>query len=205
MNSIFCNAQPLLRVSISMKHILALLALIALPALSQAQERTFGNGTLPEFLALYDVDNSGGLSTEELQALQADRKSRRSRLQARWDSDGDGKISNAEREGARTAIIETIERRRSNRFDDVDNDGNGFLSSEEFGQISAVIVADNDSPGLANQIFNNLDLDQDSQVSKEEFLRTLALVPPERDPNFKQHPRRSIGRQNASTTRKVKR
>ena len=200
----FCNAHSRSRVLISMKHVLALLILIALPALSQAQERTFGNGTLPEFLALYDVDNNGSLSTEELQALQADRKSRRSRLQARWDRDGDGKISTTEREEARVAIIQTIETRRSNRFDDVDNDGNGFLSSIEFSRISAVVLAENDSPGLADRIFNNLDIDQDSQVSKAEFLRTLSLTPPGLGTDFTQHPRRKISRQ-SSSSQKTKR
>ena len=37
------------------------------------KKRTFGNGVLSQNVAIYDVDNSGGLSVEEYQALQTDR------------------------------------------------------------------------------------------------------------------------------------
>ena len=55
-------------------HTYLFLCLLILPVTGLAQDRTFGNGTLSEFLSLYDVDDSGGLSPEELKALSADRK-----------------------------------------------------------------------------------------------------------------------------------
>ena len=74
----FCNAPRLTLVTQNesplIMHTYLFLCLLILPVTGLAQERTFGNGTLSEFLSLYDVDDSGGLSPEELRALSADRK-----------------------------------------------------------------------------------------------------------------------------------
>jgi len=180
----FCNAQPTQRVfhhedTIITTMIRSLLCFLVLsvPALGQTRERTFGNGTLPEFLALYDIDNSGGLSNEELQALRLDRNKRKDTVRKRWDTNGDGTISNEEREAAKEAIKAAIEARRSLRFDEVDRNTDGFLTMEEFRRITAVVQAETSTPGISDRLYQSLDLDEDGRVSKREFLRRLYVLP----------------------------
>ncbi|MDA7614943.1 hypothetical protein N9Z77_00370 [Akkermansiaceae bacterium] len=184
-------------------HTYLFLCLLILPVTGLAQERTFGTGTLSEFLSLYDVDDSGGLSPEELKALSADRKNskkngnngnssknRVARVKNRWDTDGDGKISHSEREAAKSAIRNQIEARRALRFDEVDNNSDGFLTLAEFNSISAVGEVDEARPGVSEELYYNLDLDDDGKVSKQEFLRkidSLPVVDPAKIP--KTHPR----------------
>ena len=216
----FCNAPRLTLVTQNesplIMHTYLFLCLLILPVTGLAQERTFGNGTLSEFLSLYDVDDSGGLSPEELRALSADRKNsknngnkgnkgnsakrgiqlgngpknRVARVKSRWDTDGDGKISHSEREAAKSAIRKQIEARRALRFDEVDNNSDGFLTLAEFNSISAVSAVDEARPGVSDELYYNLDLDNDGKVSKEEFLRkidSLPVVDPAKIP--KPHPR----------------
>lgn len=184
-SSVFSDHKAMLRI---------LLSLIFLPALAPAGERTFGNGTLPEHFAIYDVDESGGLSEEELQVLQEDRLYRQRRLRNRWDTDKDGKISNAEREAAKAAIRRTIEQRRVRRFNEVDLDRNGQLTLAEFRNITAVSDEDANTPGVALRIFTNLDSDKNETVSTREFLLKLDSLPPAvvDTPLTNEHPRRPI-------------
>ncbi len=207
----FCNAPRLTLViqneSPLIMHTYLFLCLLILPVTGLAQDRTFGTGTLSEFLSLYDVDDSGGLSPEELKALSADRKNSKnsknlgkqrgnssknskSRVKNRWDTDGDGKISHSEREAAKSAIRNQIEARRALRFDEVDNNSDGFLTLAEFNSISAVGEVDEARPGVSEELYYNLDLDDDGKVSKQEFLRkidSLPVVDPAKIP--KPHPR----------------
>lgn len=175
-------------------HTYLFLCLLVFPVTGLAQDRTFGNGTLSEFLSLYDIDESGGLSPEELKALSADRKNRGNqrgkRPKNRWDNDGDGKISHSEREAAKSAIRKRIEARRALRFDEVDNNSDGFLTLAEFNSIAAVGARDEVRPGVSDELYHNLDLDNDGKVSKGEFLRkidSLPVVDPAKIP--KPHPR----------------
>lgn len=204
----FCNAPRLTLVTQNERplimHTYLFLCLLILPVTGLAQDRTFGTGTLSEFLSLYDVDDSGGLSPEELKALSADRKNSKnlgkqrgsssknskSRVKNRWDTDGDGKISHSEREAAKSAIRNQIEARRALRFDEVDNNSDGFLTLAEFNSISAVGEVDEARPGVSEELYYNLDLDNDGKVSKQEFLRkidSLPVVDPAKIP--KPHPR----------------
>ena len=165
------------------------------PAALFSQERTFGNGTLPEHLALYDVDESGGLSEEELQILREDRLQRQKRLRNRWDLDRNGKISDQEREAAKTAIRQTIRERRVQRFNEADLDRDGQLTLTEFRNITAVNDADTNSPGLAERLFSNLDSDNNTTVSTREFLLKLDNLPPVSidEPLVNKHPRSPLG------------
>ena len=174
-----------------LRFFLLLLSLPALALAQEPQERTFGNGTLPEHLALYDADDSGSLSQEELQVLREDRLQRQQRLRNRWDTDRDGKISDQEREAAKITIRNTIEARRLLRFNEVDLDRNGQLTLTEFLNITAVSAADTNTPGVAQRIFTSLDLDKNDTVSAREFLLKLDTLPPEPvdAPLINEHPK----------------
>ena len=176
---------------IMLRFFLLLLSLPALALAQEPQERTFGNGTLPEHLALYDADDSGSLSQEELQVLREDRLQRQQRLRNRWDTDRDGKISDQEREAAKITIRNTIEARRLLRFNEVDLDRNGQLTLTEFLNITAVSAADTNTPGVAQRIFTSLDLDKNDTVSAREFLLKLDTLPPEPvdAPLINEHPK----------------
>jgi hypothetical protein len=188
------NAMKASNVFLNKTMLRILSSFVFLPALTWAGERTFGNGTLPEHLAIYDVDGSGGLNEEELQVLQEDRLNRQRRLRNRWDTDKDGKISNAEREAAKAAIRRTIEQRRVKRFNEVDLDRNGQLTLTEFRNITAVSDADTNTPGVALRIFKNLDSDKNEMVSTREFLLKLDSLPPDvvDIPPANEHPKRPI-------------
>lgn len=144
--------------------------------LADGHRRTFGNGALQEHMAIYDTDEDGSISVEELQALQSDRESRRDRLRNRWDANGDGRISAVEREAAKAEMRRLIEERRRQRFDDEDRDGDGKLTRAEFLGITAVADVQAADPALAGDIFNRLDQDGDSAISQAEFLKSLERI-----------------------------
>jgi Ca2+-binding EF-hand superfamily protein len=181
--------------------ILACAALLAAAAGCHAQStrqpRAFGNGVLPDYLAMYDVDESGDLSTEELEALNADRTrpDRHLKFRDQWDADRDGRISLEERKAAQVEIRRRILQRRSQRFDAVDTgvDGvgatDGFLTETEFSNISAVAASNLTKPGIATELFNHLDRDNDGRVSKREFLASLDRIRPEDDEVVEPKPR----------------
>ena len=158
-------------------------------------ERVMGVGVLPPTVAIYDSDNSGDLSVEEKQVMDADRDNRHQTFRNRWDTNKDGRVSPAEEQAARDLMREMIRQRRLQRFAEVDltsandddGDGNlnepdGFLSADEFVAINAVAMSDNASPGMADAIFNHIDSDGDGLISQAEFLESLEpqrIPPPE--------------------------
>lgn len=60
------------------------------------------------------------------------RKEHRQEMLERFDKDGDGKLSEEEREAAKAFMRERAMERASEHFDELDTDGNGSLSREEF-------------------------------------------------------------------------
>ncbi len=75
----------------------------------QADERTFGDGTLPDFLAVYDTDGDGKLSEEERQAMKEARKDKRDAWIAdATQADGDRGLSNGQL--AYAALLERARR-----------------------------------------------------------------------------------------------
>lgn len=140
---------------------------------SEGGDKTFGDGSLPEFLAKYDLDGDGALNEEERQAAKEDRKTRAQERRESWDTDGDGEISDEEREAARDALRAKIEERRNERFAEADSDDDGALSTEEFAAIGAIARLAERRPEAAEKIFSRLDADDSGSISAEEFTSHL--------------------------------
>lgn len=140
--------------------------------------RIFGDGVLSEHLAMYDVDDNGGLSVEEYQVLKAERLSqaRHQSFRSRWDINHDGRIDTQERRNAMARIRHMIEQRRLRRFAEVDLNTDRHLSREEFLRISAVAALS--TPGTAEEIFRHLDRDEDRRISEAEFLQSIDAIRP---------------------------
>jgi Ca2+-binding EF-hand superfamily protein len=144
-------------------------------AQSEPPRQAFGTGELPAFLKPYDLDEDGKLSVEERQAFeQAMREARPPRPGAKhpWDTDGDGRLSQEEITAAREAIAAKVEETRSKRFDELDKDEDGQLTSEELAGIPRI------TPEMIQRMIQHLDKDADGQISKDEFLNVLRPVPP---------------------------
>ena len=170
-----------------MKPTIALIAwaLLATSMSVKAQTgRSFGNGTLPEFLKPYDINNDGVLSTEELEGARkglADRA--KDALLAKWDANGDGKLSPAELELARKAAFDEITKIRTDRFNAADKNSDGFLSLAEFTAMIPTAPTSTSATALALtaaeilKMFTYLDTNKDSQISLAEFLAPCPQPP----------------------------
>lgn len=162
-------------------HALAFPALLVTAAALNAQttppppQRTFGNGTLPEFLQPYDIDKDGKLSAEEREAARKDRADRQKEAFDRCDTDGDGKLSREEIEAARAAARQKIEDLRKQRFEEADKDDSGALDKDEFAAMCRIGTLPQD---VIDRIFSYLDADASGGISLEEFMRSFQPPPP---------------------------
>jgi len=150
-----------------------LAVVLALAPGARAGDRTFGDGALPSFLEVYDVNGDGVLSEEEKQAMRDVREQRRESLIAQWDTDGDGVISEKERLAAQQKLRDRIEQSRIEHFQEADTDDDGFLSFAEYSAIPAVQRLAAQYPDKPALIFARMDADDDNRVSLEEFLGRL--------------------------------
>jgi Ca2+-binding EF-hand superfamily protein len=132
-------------------------------------ERVWGDGSLPDILAVYDIDGDGKLSVEEAQAMKTDRQAQRQDRLSQWDLNGDGVIDDAEREAAREAIRQDIEDRRLDRYDEADINGDDCLTYEEFIAIPAVADLAVRNTNAPARIYDRMDADDNQCVSPEEF------------------------------------
>ena len=148
-----------------LKNILIAGILLGGNSLASADERTFGDGTLPEFLRQYDVNEDGIIDEEERQAIKETRRDARDEHRAEIDTDGDGKISHDEREAAREAIRAKIAEKRTEKFGNIAGE-DGVLSLEEFAALPPLARA---SEGRVASIFARLDDDESGDVSLVEF------------------------------------
>jgi Ca2+-binding EF-hand superfamily protein len=152
-------------------------ALLGGVAMAQDDEKTFGDGGLPEFLQQYDTNDDGVIDEEERQAIKAARKAAREERRAEIDTDGDGEISSEEREAAREAIRERIAAKRAEKFAEIAGE-DGVLSLEEFAALPPLKRA---SEERVASIFARLDADDSGDVSLEEFnMRLRGHRPPSR-------------------------
>jgi Ca2+-binding EF-hand superfamily protein len=148
-----------------LKSILVIGTFLGGASFAQAGDKSFGDGTLPEFLVQYDVNEDGQIDEEERQAIKEARKAAREARRAEIDTDGDGEISKDEREAARDAIRAAIEAKRAEKFAEIAGD-DGLLSLEE---LAAVPHLENAPEEMIAAIFARLDADESGDVSLEEF------------------------------------
>lgn len=137
--------------------------------------KPFGTGELPEFLKPYDLDGDGKLSVEERQAFEKacrEAKPARPGIKNPWDTDGDGKLSEEEKQAARTAIETKMTEMRTKRFNELDTDDDGYLTSTELLAIPRITAE------MVTRMIAHLDKDADGKISLDEFLAVLKPVAP---------------------------
>lgn len=146
------------------KSILVASGLLGSAILAQDLSKSFGDGTLPEFLMRYDVNDDGIIDEEERQAIKEERKAAR---QSRRNSGG--KMSLKERLAARDSIRERILSKRAKKFAEIAG-ADGVLSLEE---LSSLPAFKNAFKERVDSIFARLDSDKSGYVSLEEFNQRL--------------------------------
>ena len=157
---------PQIKIQLKMriKSILVASGLLGSAILAQGLNKSFGDGTLPEFLMRYDVNDDGIIDEEERQAIKEERKAAR---QSRRN--GGGKMSLKERLAARDSIRERILSKRAKKFAEIAGD-DGVLSLEE---LSSLPAFKNAFKERVDSIFARLDSDKSGDVSLEEFNQRL--------------------------------
>lgn len=142
------------------------------------KEKTFGNGVLPEAIAVYDLNEDGKLDKEEALAMRdaraaarADRKrpGRTTPGVVDPDDDGDTVPTEEEKFAARDAAKAAIAERRAARFGEVAGD-NGQLELEEFASLPPL---KNATEERVASVFARLDADEDGHVTLGEFTARL--------------------------------
>lgn len=157
---------PQIKIQLKMriKSILVASGLLGSAILAQDLSKSFGDGTLPEFLMRYDVNDDGIIDEEERQAIKEERKAAR---QSRRNSGS--KMSLEERLAARDSIRERILSKRAKKFAEIAG-ADGVLSLEE---LSSLPAFKNAFKERVDSIFARLDSDKSGYVSLEEFNQRL--------------------------------
>jgi len=133
--------------------------------------RTFGDGTMPEFLKPFADTGATTLTAEQREAarkcLGANPQMDLSKLSLdKWDLNGDGKLEPIEIENARRAIRGDIGAIRKARFEKADTNGDGYLTLAEF---TAAAPPDK-TPTQITMDFAHLDTNNDKKLSYAEFV-----------------------------------
>jgi Ca2+-binding EF-hand superfamily protein len=142
--------------------------------------KPFGTGELPEFLKAYDLNDDGKLSVEERQAYEKalrDARPPRPGMKNPWDTNDDGVLSDAEKQAAREAIAAKMLEERTKRFNELDVDKDGLLTSTELKAIPRIAdaqVADM----IAHLDTAGTDGTKDGMISLAEFLAAMVPVQP---------------------------
>jgi Ca2+-binding EF-hand superfamily protein len=122
-------------------------------------------GRLTRFLKIFDLDDNGVLNPEERQAAKAALKLKREDFIAKWDTDGDGKLSRKEIAKIRAEIRARIEARRVAKFKEIAGEDE-LISAAEFAAIPALAGRE---PARVTMLFNYLDKDDSGSISLDEF------------------------------------
>ncbi len=101
-----------------------------------------GKVRMIEMIEIYDADGDGSVSQVEIDAWRADRL-------GQFDANGDGQLSLDEYQAL---WLDAMRERMVDRFQSHDDDGNGLVTVEEFGERTARIVTmrDRNDDGVLN-------------------------------------------------------
>ena len=146
------------------KSIIFASGLLGSAAIAQDLNKSFGDGTMPEFLMRYDVNDDGIIDEEERQAIKEERKMKRESRPNR-----SGKTSLEKRLAARDSIRERILSKRTEKFAEIAGE-DGVLSLEELSSLPPFRTAFKER---IESIFARLDSDNSGDVSLEEFNQRL--------------------------------
>ena len=136
---------------------------------AQDLSKSFGDGTLPEFLMRYDVNEDGIIDEEERQAVKEERKAARKKNRSESDPNRNSQTSLEERLAARNSIRERILSKRAEKFAKIAGK-DGVLSLEE---LASLPPFKNALSERIDSIFKRLDSDGNGDVTLEEFNRRL--------------------------------
>ena len=139
---------------------------------AQDLNKSFGDGTLPEFLTRYDVNEDGIIDEEERQAVKEERQAARKKNRA-----ANRKTSLEERLATRNAIRERILSKRAENFAQISGK-DGLLSLDELASLPSFEKA---SEKRISSIFTRLDSDDSGEVTLEEFNKRLRNHRPSND------------------------
>jgi len=117
---------------------LAGITLLALPAVAYGQERDRDRHHrcgMDRMMATYDTNDDGQITQEEIDSFRA------SRL-AEFDADGDGNLNLDEYQAL---WLDAYRERMVDQFQRHDDDGDGMVTTEEFGEDQSGMVARMDS------------------------------------------------------------
>lgn len=144
-------------------------ALAAITTLVIADDRLFGNGSLPDFLRQLDTNKDGEIDEEERQAIRDLREKMRQHQKKSLDLNEDGEISPSEIASAREALRIKIEERRLAKFTAIAGE-DGLISREEYATIPGI---DSLPDFVFDAIWGRLDVDGSGDVTASEFLNRL--------------------------------
>jgi hypothetical protein len=146
------------------------LAILAMSCeIATADDKTFGNGVLPDFLAQYDVNDDGIIDEEERQAIKEARAAARAERIAEFDIDGNGNLSPEEKALAKEAVRAEIEARRAEKFNEIAGE-DGWISAAELATVPGL---DGTSAARLAKLFQRLDADSSGGISLDEFTARL--------------------------------
>jgi hypothetical protein len=148
---------------------LPLLAFTVMTSSVIADERMFGNGSLPEFLQQFDTNNDGEIDEEERQAIRDLRAKMRDHQKKSIDLNEDGEVSPDEIEAARDALRIKIEARRLAKFSSIAGE-DALISREEYNTIPGI---DRLPDFVFEAIWGRLDIDGSDDITAKEFLSRL--------------------------------
>ncbi len=148
-----------------------LLAILLLTAgfINVQAKPALGHGKLTKFLKTFDLDDNGKLDEEERQAAKAVLKLKREDFIAKWDTDGDGKLSRAEIALIRADILARIEAKRVAKFNEIAGQDE-LISAEE---LAAIPVLAGKDPARVTMLLGYLDQDDNGSISLAEFKLNL--------------------------------
>ncbi|MEN8785723.1 MAG: S8 family serine peptidase [Akkermansiaceae bacterium] len=132
-----------------------------------ADDKSFGDGLLPELLQQCDINNDGRIDIEERQAIKSSLKIMRAIR--RNQTENGVVVSDNTRQIIQEEIRKGIEQRRADEFAQISGHDE-VLSHKEFGLIPVFSGA---SPERINVLFKSLDNDKSGDVNFDEFIAHL--------------------------------